>query len=348
MSYTCLDEVLERCLGRLRELEGVLTSGDRPNLVLGLIPLKNQTASVQLLPADIGSHVRHLVGDVADRLTSILVNYAPTASSVCKIVAVVVAAGLLVRAFGDVRHPAAMALPRALAQTLEPVWASGNARLRRRGTLLCRAADFLGFSRGQLGAVLRGRWTSDLPINEPDQVVARFIALVGEVRVLGGGLVGKNPLPVGSFEHVSGESAYHSPALGWYIRLHVKNNAPVGWAVEGLTVPVQVPAHEVVLSSPEHPRHQPLRYLRVDLGDGEDVVVCPELVSHLSSRVAFRARTPELLALLRGKALEWCRARGVEDSFESLLLPGSVALAFRGSAPEKVASRFVGTTSPGI
>lgn len=335
-----VERVVEHCLGLLRKFEGVMPSDDRPTSVLRACLDKTgpfPPSVPQLGGAPLAGVARRLV----ERLVDMLCQNLPSASVVCKTLAVVVALGLLARTYGDVQHPRAMIQPVRLAQALEPVWASGNARLRRRSRVLCRVADLLGLGSGVVGSILRGRWAPDLPEESFEPAASRFLALVGEARLLGGGVVGRNPLPSDAWEHVSGAGVRHSPSLGWYMQVEV-DRLPVGPASVKTRVAVQVPADEIVPKEPNSPLHVPLRFYRVCLGAGEDVVVSPDLVAHLSARVAFRPRTGELLALLRGKALEWFRRYGVADDYAALLMPGSLALAFRGSLPEVAARSVMG------
>lgn len=79
---------------------------------------------------------------------------------------------------------------------------------------------------------------------------------------------------------------------------------------------------------------------------GETVVtVLPGLLARLSNYSAFRKRTPNLVAALRTRAIEWCKAKGVLDVDSCLCIPGTVALAYVRSAPDEAASSIMSTVA---
>jgi len=87
----------------------------------------------------------------------------------------------------------------------------------------------------------------------------------------------------------------------------------------------------------EEQRHgRPMRYTVLALG-GEYHTVVPELVASLSSLALFRARDSALISLLRLRALEWCKSRGVTAEDAVLCIPSSIALAALVSGPEAAA-----------
>lgn len=77
-------------------------------------------------------------------------------------------------------------------------------------------------------------------------------------------------------------------------------------------------------------------FLVVETGAGR-LVVAPDLLAHLYLYACFRPRTRDLLSGLRSRAREWFREHGIADLASALVLPDTVAAAFRESAPERLA-----------
>lgn len=89
---------------------------------------------------------------------------------------------------------------------------------------------------------------------------------------------------------------------------------------------------------------KPVSFVELDLG-GQRHVVFPELLGKLSCHVLFRARDSALVSLLRLKALEWCKSRGVDSRDAALCIPSTVALACLPSTPEQVAEEVLRSRS---
>jgi len=122
----------------------------------------------------------------------------------------------------DLRTPEANKdLPGRAAQLLEPLWVSGETRLRRRSRFLNRLSDELELERGLLGKILRGRWTPDLPSGDHTQGTRDLLGMLSSgARVLGGGLVRKTPMPEDAVDDAGAPKPDH---LWWenvsYLRL---------------------------------------------------------------------------------------------------------------------------------
>nr|QHD64747.1 ORF2 [Plasmopara viticola lesion associated ambiguivirus 2] len=85
-------------------------------------------------------------------------------------------------------------------------------------------------------------------------------------------------------------------------------------------------------------------FVRLLLGDTV-VTVLPGLLARLSNYSAFRKRNPTLVAALRTRAIEWCKAQGVPDVDSCLCIPGTVALAYVRSAPDEAATSIMSTVA---
>lgn len=108
---------------------------------------------------------------------------------------------LLVSLWGllpDRTQPQRSNLAGMLAFTAEPAWEMGISRLRRRSRFVNRLSDDMRLEKGLVGKLLRGRWTPDLPTPQWPAENRFLAALISDgVKVLGGGLCGKSPIPAG-------------------------------------------------------------------------------------------------------------------------------------------------------
>jgi len=82
----------------------------------------------------------------------------------------------------------------------------------------------------------------------------------------------------------------------------------------------------------------------VELSDGSLDFVLPDLVYALSSYSCFREREATLVLALRSRALEWCKKRGLSDSFTNMVVPAAVSWSWKVSARE---ARLAGTIEEG-
>lgn len=98
----------------------------------------------------------------------------------------------------DRTQPQRSNLAGMLAFTAEPAWEMGVSRLRRRSRFVNRLSDDMRLEKGLVGRLLRGRWTPDLPTPQWPAENRFLAALIQDgVKVLGGGLCGKSPIPAG-------------------------------------------------------------------------------------------------------------------------------------------------------
>jgi len=87
---------------------------------------------------------------------------------------------------------------------------------------------------------------------------------------------------------------------------------------------------------------RPVTFITLGLGGGVYTVI-PELLARLSSYACFRTRDAALVAALRLRALEWCRARSLDPRDGALCIPQTVALAVLETNPEAAAETLLGS-----
>jgi hypothetical protein len=81
-------------------------------------------------------------------------------------------------------------------------------------------------------------------------------------------------------------------------------------------------------------------FVKLLLGDTV-VNVLPRLLARLSLYSVYRKRSPALVAALRTRAVEWCKAEGVTDTYASICLPGTLALAYVRSGEEEAGLKLL-------
>lgn len=88
-------------------------------------------------------------------------------------------------------------------------------------------------------------------------------------------------------------------------------------------------------------------YFILERHDGSVLTIMPDLLARLRQYVLFRERTDDLIGALRTRAVEWCRARELEDVVADVVVCDAVVLALECSTHEELAyPRVVGLTTP--
>lgn len=96
----------------------------------------------------------------------------------------------------------------------------------------------------------------------------------------------------------------------------------------------------------EKPEFVQQPFVTLQLGDTR-VNVLPRLLARLSLYSVYRSRTPQLLAALRTRGVEWVKECGLATADAALCLPGTLVLSYLVSGPEEVGAALLRTVEAG-
>lgn len=185
------------------------------------------------------------------------------------------------------------------------------------------------FGGRHVGSFFRGRWVPDLPSSGRTPLANAMLAnLAGGARLLGGGVIAKKI-----------ESGPSRVARLTEFRDEVRCLDELKQTLGGHQL-VRDRLDEIDEKSGGGSQDVGQVYYILELPEGEQVLVFPDLLARLQAYSVFRQRDTALVQALRARAREWCKL-SLPAWVWPLAMPGAVALATRHSSTELACAPLV-------